>query len=467
MPAERSALRRLAALFALIAVALAAPVAARADGGVGYRVDGEPGSRIEGGFIRLPGAPGSTVSGYFFATNSGAQDANLTVYAADGLTGDTTGIVYSDLGDALDDAGTWISPSSRGMVLGKGGDRRIDFSVRVPAGASAGDHVGGIVLEQRRSGSTISQVVRNVVPVLIDVTGSANSAMALRSAQVTDLPGTTLPAVTVRMANTGGRICRPTLTVALTGPGERGSPITRNLDAILPGDSVPFPLPWPRTLARGTYTAAVTASGCGANVSLRTEVRSDTNAETDAPSGTKTNKPDVVTKAAPGPPEYTSAPRYGAGDGNGDDGKDDRGRNENGAGDGTGTESTDASGGVPPAGTGGSGSGSSKGGSGSAGAGGGSSIGAKFGQLGDVAIKYLPPLLERLIAPLSLLGLMLLFLFAQETFDRKDPKLALAPIQRDPDLEFEPLGEEFRVSPGPEPELSVVRPLAGPEPLPS
>ncbi len=45
----------------------------------------------------------------------------------------------------------------------------------------------------------------------------------------------------------------------------------------------------------------------------------------------------------------------------------------------------------------------------------------ELGKFGDVAIKYLPPLLERLIAPLSLLGLMLLFLFAQETFDARTP----------------------------------------------
>jgi len=66
----------------------------------------------------------------------------------------------------------------------------------------------------------------------------------------------------------------------------------------------------------------------------------------------------------------------------------------------------------------------------------------------------IPPLLQRLVAPLSLLLLMLLFLLAQEAFDRKDPKLALAPIVRDPDLEFRPLGDGD--GPSPTPDLVVL-----------
>ena len=61
---------------------------------------------------------------------------------------------------------------------------------------------------------------------------------------------------------------------------------------------------------------------------------------------------------------------------------------------------------------------------------------------------------------------MLLFLFAQETFDRKDPKLALAPIHRDPDLEFLPLGDSaFLPESGRQAELEVVRSPSRPEPL--
>ncbi len=313
MRAERRARSCFVAALATLFVLLAAPAAqAGPNGGVGYRVDGEPGSTIDGGFITLKVSAGGTANGHFYATNSGDRDAQLSVYAADGLTGDTTGIVYSGAGEARRDAGSWLSPSTRGMLLRADDSRRVDFSLHVPAGATPGDHVGGIVLEQRRTGGTINQVVRNVVPVLVDVAGSAGYALELRSALVTDLPGTDLPAVTVKMRNDGRRICRPMLSVALTGPGERGAPVARALDAILPGDAVPFPLPWPRALDSGNYTALVTATGCGPTRTMRTDVRSDVTAETGGgPKQSSDNE--LVTTASPTRPEYTAPPsRSGA-----------------------------------------------------------------------------------------------------------------------------------------------------------
>lgn len=453
MRADRSLRRWFAVgLTALLVLLLAQSAQAGPNGGVGYRVDGEPGSTIEGGFITLNVNPGGSASGHFYATNSGDRDAQLTVYSADGLTGDTTGIVYSGLGDAKTGAGTWLTPSTRGILLRADDSRRVDFSLKVPAGATPGDHVGGIVLEQRRTGGAISQVVRNVVPVLVDVAGSAGLSLDLRSALVTDLPGTTLPAVTVKMRNDGRRICRPSLAVALTGPGERGAQVARTLDAILPGDNVPFPLPWPRPLESGSYTALVTVSGCGQTRTLRTDVRSDVTAETGGPKQSADNE--LVTTAAPTRPEYTAPPSRRRGS---------RDRDDDQATKGTGTSGTGlAGGGGPPTGETGSAAAS-----GDAGSGGGLPKFPGLSELGDVAIKYLPPLLERLIAPLSLLGLMLLFLFAQETFDRKDPKLALAPVHRDPDLEFLPLDEVDLAGPPPGgSDLEVVR-APSPPPRPT
>jgi hypothetical protein len=40
--------------------------------------------------------------------------------------------------------------------------------------------------------------------------------------------------------------------------------------------------------------------------------------------------------------------------------------------------------------------------------------------------------------PLALLGLLFAFLLAQDKIDRRDPKLALAPVHKDPDLPFGP-----------------------------
>jgi hypothetical protein len=442
-------------LSAALTLIAAASAAAAPNGGVGYRVDGEPGSTIDGGFITLKVGAGGNASGHFYATNTGNTDAQLSVYSADGLTGNTTGIVYSGAGEAKSDAGRWLSPSTRGILLRADDARRVDFSLHVPSGTTPGDHVGGIVLEQRRTGGAIQQVVRNVVPVLVDVSGTAGSSLDLRSAMVTDLPGTTLPAVTVKMRNDGRRICRPSISVSLTGPGERGTPVVKQLDAILPGDDVPFPLPWPRELERGTYTAFVTASGCGAPTTMRTDVRSDVTAESSKPSGSSGGGDEVVTAVPPGQPQYFAPSASSRRDRSG-------AKSERGDGDVPASTAGAMPSGTPPTGASGSASAGGDGGgvSGIPGFG-------KLSELGDVAIEYLPPLLERLIAPLSLLGLMLLFLFAQEAFDRKDPKLALAPISRDPDLQFTPLDDDEFGGPLPTPGFELVPPPGPPRPTPT
>src|SRR5262249_4348153 len=61
---------------------------------------------------------------------------------------------------------------------------------------------------------------------------------------------------------------KPTLSVSLSGPGgvQRA---TRRLDTILPGDSIPYPFVWPHSLAAGSYTTSITATGCGPRVTLR------------------------------------------------------------------------------------------------------------------------------------------------------------------------------------------------------
>jgi uncharacterized membrane protein YgcG len=450
MPAElRLRAVRVWAACAAAAVALVAPGVAHAEGGVGFRVDGTVGSTLEAGFVTVRATPGSSAKGHFEATNSGRQGVRLSVYSADGLTGDTTGIAYSAAGTTLHDAGTWMAPSTGGMLLPAAGSRRIDFSVRVPTGARAGDHVGGIVLEQRRSGGAISQIIRNVVPVLIEVSGPASSSMSLRSALVTDLPGTVLPAVTVKMINDGGRICRPTLTVSLDGPSENGTPVSRTLDAILPGDRVPFPLPWPRQLEKGTYEASVSLSNCGQTRTMRTDIRADATAETVTPTPAPNPSDPVVTAAAPGPANFVTP-------------RSERAEDKGGA-----NHSSDSGGASGPT-SGGTGNPQGVSGGGSTSSAGGRKTGVvgTLAEIGGVAVKYLPPLLERLVAPLSLLGLMLLFLFAQETFDRKDPKLALAPIARDPDLEFLPLGTADGIASGQHAgELEVVRAPSSPQPL--
>lgn len=441
---------------------VAAP-SAMADGGVGFRVDQTPESTMQNGFIVLSAAPGWTINGYFIATNTSDRGASMGVYPADGLTGATTGVVYGDGADTPKEAGAWVTPDRRALTLSARDERRIDFTVRVPANATAGDHVAAVVLEQKgRSSGTVSQVVRNVVPILIDVAGAAEPKVSIRSAAITNLPGTTLPAVTVTLRNQGARLCRPVLSVSLAPPGKPAQEVMRELDVILPGDRAPYPMPWPGSLADGAYVAKTTVTGCGQAATSQTTVTADLG---DQGAGGDGGPTDLAGAGGPGTAR-NDGPSNGA-DGSG--GAGGPGGNGNGGG-GSGLTNN-----ITPTGTG-DGSGASGGGAGGgdgAGKAGEAATGgmdlawndAWWQRVGKVAIDYVPAALLRLSVPLLLLVLMGLFILVQEAIDRKDPKLALAPVHREPDLPFELgiSGAEGVVSLP----TSNPNPIASPRPVPT
>lgn len=460
---------RAAALLLIAAVltlgGVAAP-SAMADGGVGFRVDQTPESTMQNGFITLTAAPGWTINGYFFATNTSDRGASLTVYPADGLTGATTGVVYSDGGDTPKEAGAWVTPDRRGVTLAPRDERRIDFTVRVPANAATGDHVAAVVLEQRgKSNAMVSQVVRNVVPILIDVAGAAEPKVSIRSAAITNLPGTKLPAVTVTLRNQGARLCRPVLSVSLAPPGKPAQEVMRELDVILPGDRAPYPMPWPGQLADGAYVAKTTVTGCGEATTSQTTVTADLGSENGNGDGGPT---ELTGTGAPGTSRDSGNGADGAGGAGGP-----RGNGRGGSGGGgsglsnnlnpTGGDSSGASGGGGAGGSGGAGGG--KAGSTATGGTDFAWDNAWWQKVGKAAIDYVPAALLRLSVPLLLLVLMGLFILFQEAIDRKDPKLRLAPVHREPDLPFEPgiSGSEGVVSLS----TSNPNPIVSPRPMPT
>jgi hypothetical protein len=78
--------------------------------------------------------------------------------------------------------------------------------------------------------------------------------------------------VVIDLANSGRLLCQPQLTVAVRGASVTRV-VSRRLDTILPGDSIPYPLPWPSSLAPGSYAVSANAAGCGAPASLSQVVR--------------------------------------------------------------------------------------------------------------------------------------------------------------------------------------------------
>ena len=223
-------------------------------------------------FIRTV-ARGGAFTDQVIVSNTEGKPVTLRVYPVDGLTGATSGVVYGNRQDRLQGAGQWVTPASTEVTVPPRSEITVAFRVKVPKSAGAGQHLAGLALEDIHSGKSagrfsVTEVLRTVVGIEVAVPGANRSRLSLQNFSIAPIEGTTYPSVVVGLTNAGTNLCKPALSVSLNGPGgvQRA---TRQLDTVLPGDSIPYPFVWPHSLAAGSYTANITATGCGPRVTLR------------------------------------------------------------------------------------------------------------------------------------------------------------------------------------------------------
>jgi hypothetical protein len=258
-----------------VAFGLFAPVAGAATiGGFGARPahynPANPLTRAY--FIRSVGRGGSFTD-QVIVSNTESKAVTLRVYPVDGLTGATSGVVYGNRQDQLHGAGRWVTPATSKVTVPARSQLAVGFTVHVPKNTSPGQHLAGLALEDVHSGKSsgrfsVTEVLRTVVGIEVAVPGANRSRLTLQSFSIAPIAGTTYPSVVVGLTNAGTKLCKPALSIALDGPNglQRA---TRQLDTVLPGDSIPYPFVWPHSLAAGSYKANITATGCGPRVTMR------------------------------------------------------------------------------------------------------------------------------------------------------------------------------------------------------
>jgi hypothetical protein len=229
-------------------------------------------------YFTLHQAAGRSASGTVLVTNLATVPVTLFVSPVDGLTGLTTGTVYAGRGVPITRAGRWVSVTADAIHLAARSTQRVPFTVAVPVGASPGDHLAGIAFQNARpttsgNGFKIREIVRNVIGVLVVVPGPAVFHPHLVSLGLGAIGSTGIGAVSVGLGDDGHDFAKPSLTVALSGPGGYHRTMTRQLDTVLPGDTVVFPYPWPDSLAKGTYLVKAFLTGGGVTVTLQKTVQ--------------------------------------------------------------------------------------------------------------------------------------------------------------------------------------------------
>jgi len=295
---RRGALSRLAWLTAaIIATALAATAAgasAATIGGFGVRpANPDPNVAATRAYFIIHGKRDSARREAVIVTNSDSKPLVLEVDAVDGLTGQTSGVVYANRGVAVHGAGAWIVPDVRRVTVPARSSIPVGFTARIPRYALRGDHLGGIAfeaLQQTKSGGhfSVTVVVRTVVGVEFIVPGHATRHLRIYSVALAPLPGTTVPSAVVTLEDDGHLLCHPQLTVAIKGQNATSSS-AQTLGTILPGDRIAYPFRWPGALSQGRYAVTAKATRCGQSAAMRTVAAyslASTRAASSSPSAT-------------------------------------------------------------------------------------------------------------------------------------------------------------------------------------
>jgi hypothetical protein len=218
------------------------------------------------GYFKRALPPGGSFSDQVLVTNDAEAAVDLLVYPVDGLTGATSGSVYTGHEDRVARAGEWVTTATNKLTVAAHSDKLVALAVHIPPDTTPGDHLAGVAFENAKPLEAqgqfgVRRVVREVMGVLVTVTGPARP-FELRISKLDIHPATAQGntfAVTVELANSGQLLGKPILEVTMDGPGGYHRSLQRQLDTILPGDVITYTLAWPDPLLPGMHHSCASA----------------------------------------------------------------------------------------------------------------------------------------------------------------------------------------------------------------
>ncbi|KQQ93613.1 hypothetical protein ASF72_01925 [Arthrobacter sp. Leaf141] len=130
--------------------------------------------------------PGATIQDTLVVTNLGSTPLDLAVYAADGVTSASGHLDLEPAATAAAGVGSWFAAEAATITVQPGAAREVPFSLAVPADASPGDHVGGVVTSfvSAAAQGTVKLDRRLATRLNVRVAGEETIAMAISDVTV-------------------------------------------------------------------------------------------------------------------------------------------------------------------------------------------------------------------------------------------------------------------------------------------
>ncbi|WP_436527477.1 WxL protein peptidoglycan domain-containing protein [Actinoplanes sp. HUAS TT8] len=167
--------------------------------------------------------PGGSAEDGLVVSNKGATPLKLEVYAADGLTTSTGQLDLLARDKKSKGVGVWVTADTQTVTVPAGKIVEVPFKVTVPANATPGDYVGGIVtsLTAPDSNAQVNVERRLGIKIKLRVGGALVPSLAVEDLKV-DWSGAAFArgdaTVTYTIHNTGNAVESAKQAVSLSGP---------------------------------------------------------------------------------------------------------------------------------------------------------------------------------------------------------------------------------------------------------
>ena len=224
---------------------------------------------------------GSVIHRRILIANGEARTAHLTVYADAAYISDGLFIGYA--GATPNELTRWVSVQHRAVTLAPGASVTDMITIRVPRGATRGEHYGVIWVQQsakiRARGPEFGVTEVNRVGIRLYLAVGRGGAPPT-SFDITSITGrlTTVgqPVIVAHVNNTGGRAIDLSGSVRLTGgPGRTSAgpfPVQR-IVTLAPGQSWNMTFAAPKSLPEGAWRATVTLKSGLTTATATTTIR--------------------------------------------------------------------------------------------------------------------------------------------------------------------------------------------------
>jgi hypothetical protein len=221
---------------------------------------------------------GTTIHRRILVTNHETRAAHFTVYAdAAQISGEQ---FHGDTGATRSELTSWISVQHSALTLAAGASEMDLVTIKVPAGATAGEHYGVIWAQQEShvSGTTnfgVNEIVRLGIRIYLAVGhGGAPPTVFSIASMAGSRSAQGQPSLVVHVDNTGGRAVDLDGTVRLTGGpgGTNAGPFpSQQIITLAPGQDGTMTFAPPKSLPDGPWQAKVTlTSGITTSVATGT-----------------------------------------------------------------------------------------------------------------------------------------------------------------------------------------------------